>query len=55
MKKLINAADDVVGESLDGLTRAHAGIARLAGSTTAVRSDVGDVRAAGRVGPPGAR
>ncbi len=49
MKKLINAADDVVGESLDGLTRANAGIARLDGSTTAVRADVGAVRAAGRV------
>ncbi len=49
MKKLINAADDVVGESLDGLTLTHAGVARLAGSTTAIRSDVADVRAAGQV------
>ncbi len=49
MKKLINAVDDVVGEALDGLTRANAGIARLAGSTTAVRADVGAVRTAGRV------
>ncbi len=36
MKKLINAPDDVVGEALDGLTRTAAGVARLAGSTTAV-------------------
>ncbi len=49
MKKLINAPDDVVGEALDGLTRINAGIARLAGSTTAVRSDVGAVHAAGHV------
>jgi triose/dihydroxyacetone kinase / FAD-AMP lyase (cyclizing) len=49
VKKLINAADDVVGEALDGLTLTAAGIARLAGSTTAVRSDVGAVRAAGQV------
>jgi triose/dihydroxyacetone kinase / FAD-AMP lyase (cyclizing) len=49
VKKLINAAGDVVGDSLDGLTLSHAGIARLAGSTTAVRTDVDDVRAAGKV------
>lgn len=49
MKKLINAAGDVVGEALDGLTRTAAGIARLNGSTTAVRSDVESVRAAGQV------
>lgn len=49
MKKLINAADDVVGEALDGLTLVNAGIARLTGSTTAIRSDVDAVRAAGQV------
>jgi dihydroxyacetone kinase len=49
VKKLINAAGDVVGEALHGLTLAHPGIARLAGSTTAVRRDVADVRAAGLV------
>jgi dihydroxyacetone kinase len=49
VKKLINAADDVVGEALDGLALTHAGVARLAGSTTAIRSDVADARAAGRV------
>lgn len=49
VKKLINAADDVVGQALDGLARGNVGIARLAGSTTAVRSDVAAVRAAGRV------
>ncbi|WP_189079169.1 dihydroxyacetone kinase subunit DhaL [Mangrovihabitans endophyticus] len=49
MKKLINDAGDVVGEALDGLTRTCAGIARLAGSTTAVRADVDEVRAAGQV------
>ena len=49
VKKLINAVDDIVGEALDGLTLTAAGIARLAGSTTAVRGDVGDVRAAGQV------
>ena len=49
VKKLINAADDVVGEALDGLTLTAAGIARLSGSTTAVRSDVAAVRAAGQV------
>jgi dihydroxyacetone kinase len=49
VKKLINAAGDVVGEALDGLTRTNAGIARLQDSTTAVRSDVEAVRAAGRV------
>ncbi|MEU8231178.1 dihydroxyacetone kinase subunit DhaL [Actinoplanes sp. NPDC048967] len=49
MKKLINAVDDVVSEALDGLTLTAAGIARLAGSTTAVRTDIGDVRAAGHV------
>ncbi|MGW4946412.1 dihydroxyacetone kinase subunit DhaL [Actinoplanes sp. NPDC004185] len=50
MKKLINAVDDVVSEALDGLTLTAAGIARLAGSTTAVRTDIDDVRAAGHVG-----
>jgi dihydroxyacetone kinase len=49
VKKLINAAGDVVGEALDGLTLTNAGIARLAGSTTALRSDVEAVRAAGHV------
>jgi dihydroxyacetone kinase len=49
VKKLINAPDRVVDEALDGLTRANAGIARLAGSTTAVRADVDAVRAAGQV------
>jgi dihydroxyacetone kinase len=49
VKKLINAPDGVVGEALDGLTLANAGIARLAGSTTAVRSDVAAVRDAGQV------
>jgi dihydroxyacetone kinase len=49
VKKLINAAGDVVGEALDGLTLTAAGIARLQDSTTAVRSDVEVVRAAGHV------
>jgi triose/dihydroxyacetone kinase / FAD-AMP lyase (cyclizing) len=49
VKKLINAPDGVVGEALDGLTLVNAGIARLAGSTTAVRSDVAAVREAGQV------
>jgi dihydroxyacetone kinase len=49
VKKLINAVDDVVGESLDGLTLTAAGIARLAGSTTAIRTDIDAVRAAGQV------
>ena len=49
MKKLINAVGDVVGEALDGLTLTSAGIARLEGSTTAVRSDVEAVRDAGQV------
>jgi dihydroxyacetone kinase len=49
VKKLINAADGVVGEALDGLTLANAGIARLAGSTTAIRSDIEEVRAGGQV------
>ena len=49
VKKLINAAGDVVGEALDGLTLTNAGIARLAGSTTALRSDIEEVRAAGHV------
>jgi dihydroxyacetone kinase len=49
VKKLINAPDDVVREALDGLTLTAAGIARLEGSTTAVRSDVEAVRAAGQV------
>ena len=49
MKKLINAAGDVVGDALDGLTRTAAGVARLAGSTTAIRADVAAVRAAGLV------
>ena len=49
VKKLINAAGDVVGEALDGLTLTNAGIARLAGSTTALRTDVDAVRAAGKV------
>jgi ATP-dependent dihydroxyacetone kinase len=49
VKKLINSAGDVVGEALDGLTRVAEGVARLAGSTTAIRSDVAEVRAAGQV------
>lgn len=49
VKKLINATENVVGEALDGLTLANAGIARLDGSTTALRSDIEAVRAAGRV------
>jgi triose/dihydroxyacetone kinase / FAD-AMP lyase (cyclizing) len=49
VKKLINAPGDVVGEALDGLTLTAAGIARLAGSTTAIRSDIEAVRAAGTV------
>ncbi|WP_212991907.1 dihydroxyacetone kinase subunit DhaL [Actinoplanes auranticolor] len=49
MKKLINAVDDVVSEALDGLTLTAAGIARLAGSTTAVRTDIEAVRGAGHV------
>jgi dihydroxyacetone kinase len=49
VKKLINAVDDVVAEALDGLTLTAAGIARLAGSTTAIRSDIDAVRAAGQV------
>ncbi|MET0417978.1 MAG: dihydroxyacetone kinase subunit DhaK [Actinoplanes sp.] len=38
MQKLINAAADIPGEALDGLTRTAAGIARLSGSTTAIRA-----------------
>ena len=49
MKKLINAPGDVVGEALDGLTRVAAPVARLAGSTTAIRGDIAAVRAAGGV------
>jgi ATP-dependent dihydroxyacetone kinase len=49
VKKLINAVDDVVGEALDGLTLTAAGIARLAGSTTALRTDLDAVHAAGHV------
>ncbi len=49
VKKLINAVDDVVSEALDGLTLTAAGIARLAGSTTAIRTDISAVRAAGQV------
>ena len=49
MKKLINSAADVVGEALDGVVLAAAGVSRLAGSTTAVRTDVDAVRAAGLV------
>ncbi len=49
VKKLINSAADVVGEALDGVVLAAAGVSRLAGSTTAVRTDVDAVRAAGRV------
>jgi dihydroxyacetone kinase len=49
VKKLINAAGDVVGEALDGLTRTAPGVARLSGSTTAIRGDVAEVRAAGLV------
>jgi dihydroxyacetone kinase len=49
MKKLINAAADVVGEALDGVTLAAAGTARLDGSTTVLRSDVATVGAAGKV------
>ncbi len=49
VKKLINSAADVVGEALDGVVLAAAGVSRLAGSTTAVRTDVDAVRSAGRV------
>ncbi len=49
MKKLINSSAGVVGDALDGVTLAAAGIARLSGSTTAVRSDVEAVREAGQV------
>ncbi len=49
MKKLINSSADVVGDALDGVTLAAAGIARLTGSTTAVRADVETVRDAGQV------
>jgi triose/dihydroxyacetone kinase / FAD-AMP lyase (cyclizing) len=49
VKKLINAPGDVVGDALDGLALTAAGIARLEGSTTAVRSDVEAVRDAGQV------
>jgi len=49
VKKLINSADDVVGEALDGLTLTAPGVARLEGSTTALRSDVEAVRTAGHV------
>lgn len=49
VKKLINAPADVVGEALDGLTMAAPGVSRLDGSTTALRSDLDAVRAAGRV------
>ncbi|SNY34318.1 dihydroxyacetone kinase subunit DhaL [Paractinoplanes atraurantiacus] len=49
MKKLINDPAGVVGESLDGLTRTAAPVARLGGSTTAIRSDVGELRDNGHV------
>jgi len=49
VKKLINTPSTVVGDALDGLTLTSAGIARLADSTTAVRSDVEAVRDAGQV------
>ncbi|SFK70257.1 dihydroxyacetone kinase subunit DhaL [Geodermatophilus ruber] len=49
MNKLINEPRDVVGEALDGLTGAVATTSRLAGWTTAVRSDVAELRAAGKV------
>ncbi|GAA0476539.1 dihydroxyacetone kinase [Paractinoplanes deccanensis] len=49
MKKLINDPADVVAEALDGLTRTAAPVARLDGSVTAIRADVGELRAAGRV------
>ena len=49
MKKLINAAADVVGEALDGLVLSAPGLSRPAGSTTVVRTDVAAVRAADHV------
>jgi dihydroxyacetone kinase len=49
VKKLINSAAGVVGEALDGVTLAAAGVSRLAGTTTALRTDVAEVRASGRV------
>jgi dihydroxyacetone kinase len=49
VKKLINSAAGVVGEALDGVTLAAAGVSRLAGSTTALRSDVAELLASGKV------
>jgi dihydroxyacetone kinase len=49
VKKLINDPAGVVAESLDGLTRTSAAVARLDGSTTAIRSDVARLRETGRV------
>ncbi|XVV14312.1 dihydroxyacetone kinase subunit DhaL [Actinoplanes sp. CA-131856] len=49
MKKLINDPAVVVAEALDGLTRTAAPVARLGGSNTAVRADVGELRSAGQV------
>ena len=49
MRKLINEPGDVPGDALEGLTRTAAGVARLAGSDTAVRRDIAEARAAGLV------
>src|SRR3954462_14290917 len=49
VKKLINAPGEVVGEALDGLTRTAATVARLEGSTTAIRADIAALRLAGQV------
>ncbi len=48
MKKLINAPGDVVGAALDGLTRTAAAVARLEGSTTAIRADIAALRETGQ-------
>ncbi|HEX2571754.1 MAG TPA: dihydroxyacetone kinase subunit DhaK, partial [Polyangia bacterium] len=44
MKKLINRADEVVEEMLDGLVALHAGLARLLGHRVIVRADAEAVR-----------
>ncbi|MEV4352503.1 hypothetical protein AB0J83_49260 [Actinoplanes sp. NPDC049596] len=49
MKKLINDPAVVIAESLVGLTRTAAGVARLGGSAPGIRADVGELRQAGLV------
>jgi dihydroxyacetone kinase len=44
MKKLINRADGVVEEMLDGLVALHAGLARLPGHKVILRADAQEVR-----------